>query len=74
MRKVTFSISFLRSSGILNFCTNYIHTDSGKPLKSQRKLFFPFNSVIQLSESHIEISTPTSMKNMNSRNLYFMFL
>ena len=45
MRKVTFSMCFLRCCGILNFCTNYAHTDSRKPQKSQGKLFFPFNSV-----------------------------
>ena len=43
--KVTFSMCFLRCSGILNFCANYVHTDSRKPQKSQGKLFFPFNSV-----------------------------
>ena len=45
MQKVTFSMCFLRCSGILNFCTNYVHTDLGNPQKSQGKLFFPFNSV-----------------------------
>ena len=45
MQKVTFSMCFLRCSGILNFCANYVHTDLGKPQKSQGKLFFPFNSV-----------------------------
>ena len=45
MKKVTFSMCFLGCSGILNFYANYVHTDSGKPQKSQGKLFFPFNSV-----------------------------
>ena len=45
MQKVTFSLCFLRCSGILNVCANYVHTDSGKHQKSQGKLFFPFNSV-----------------------------
>ena len=40
MQKVTFSMCFLRCSGILNFYVNYVHTDSGKPQKSQGKLFF----------------------------------
>ena len=35
----------LRCSRILNFCVSYVHTDSGKPTKSQGKLFFPFNFV-----------------------------
>ena len=69
MQKVTFSICFLRCSGILNFCANYVHTDSGKPQKSQGKLFFPFNSVnASLKYQHQASSTKT----MNSRNLYFM--
>ena len=45
MKKVTFSMCFLRCSGILNFCSNYVHTDSGKPQKSKGKLFLRFNSV-----------------------------
>ena len=59
MQKVTFSMCFLRCSGILNFCVNYVHNDSGKPQKSQECL--------------IKILTPTSMKTMNNINLYFMF-
>ena len=45
MQKVAFAMFFLRCSGILNFCANYVHNDPGKPQKSQRKLFFSFNSV-----------------------------
>ena len=45
MKKVTFSMCFLMCSGILNFCSNYVHTDSGKPQKSKGKLFLRFNSV-----------------------------
>ena len=45
MLKVTFSMCFLRCSGILNFCANYVHTGSGKPQKSPGKLFFSVNSV-----------------------------
>ena len=45
MQKVTFSICFLRCPGILTFCVNYVHTDSGKPKNPQGKLFFPVNSV-----------------------------
>ena len=45
MKKVTYSMCLLGCCGILKFCTNYVHTDSGKPQKSQGKLFFPFNSV-----------------------------
>ena len=70
MQKITFSVCFLRCSGILNFYANYVHTDSGKPQKSEYKSILS----LQLSECLIEISTPTSMKTMNSRNLYFMFL
>ena len=62
MQKVTFSMCFF--SGILNFCTNYVHTEPGKPQKITRKTILSF----QLGECLIKISTPTSMKTMNSRN------
>ena len=45
IQKVTFSMCFLRCSGLLNFCSSYAHTDSGKSQESQGKLLFPFNSV-----------------------------
>ena len=56
MQKVTFSMCFLRCSGILNFCVNYVHNDSGKPQKSQECL--------------IKILTPTSMKTMNNKFVF----
>ena len=64
MQKVTFSMCFLKCSGILNFDANFVQTYSKKP---QNILS------LQLSECLIEISTKTSTKTMNSRNLFFMF-
>ena len=64
MQKVTFSMCFLRCSGILNFDANYVQTYSGKPEN------IPF---LQLSECLIEISTQTSTKTINSRNSFLMF-
>ena len=75
MQKVTFSMCLLRCSIILNFCTNPVHTDSGKPKKSQGKLFLFKGKILslQLNECLIKISTLASTNTMNSRNLCFMF-
>ena len=69
MQKFTFSMCFLRCSGILNCCANYVHTDSGKTSKIPRKSIH----FLELSECLIKISAPASTKTVNSRNLYFMF-
>ena len=67
MQKVTFSMCFIRCSGILNVCAN-TSTLAQENLKIRRKTILP----LQLSECLIKISTPTSTKTMSSRNLYFM--
>ena len=72
MQMVTFSMCFLRCSGIPNFCVKYVYTDSGKPRKSQGmnifsssqslyKLPIPIcGEIIELNKTGIVGSQPPS--------------
>ena len=69
LERGTFSAWFLNCSSMLNCWQNFVHKDSGKPRKSKEKGFFP----LQFKETLRQIIKPTSIKIMNSKNLYRLF-